>query len=396
MKILIMIISFLVTTEKFSVAQEYDFSGLEKHFQSYIDDGRLPCASILIIKENNIIYESHLGLQDNESGKHVSANTIFRLASLTKPVTAVAVLTLAENGLIDPDDYLYNYLPEFKNLKFYNSDEEITPVTIRQLLTHTSGMSSGLEQDEVGQLYREMYKKDISSLEDLSNSIAGLPLAEKPGTKFIYSHSSDVLAYLVEKVSGLPFDEYLRENIFKPLEMNSTGFTVDKEEIQNVASLYVIEDSKLSKAGNNEDLTDRITNFPKGNGGLLSTVHDYSNFCLMLLNEGEFNGKQFLKKETVKELRTNQIPEDKLPITIAGVTMSGMGFGYSVGVSVEPNPLGVIPGTFGWIGGSHTQFFIDPVNKIIGIMFSQLGRAQNSKAIPEFNPLVYEALGITN
>jgi CubicO group peptidase (beta-lactamase class C family) len=375
---------------------QYDFSALENHLQKYIDEEKIPCASVLILKNNNAVFQSFLGYQNIKDKTPVQPNTIFRLASLTKPITSIALLTLVDKGTINLEDKLSDYLPEFKNLKVYGKNEAAGPITIRQMLAHYSGMSSGLEPDEVGVLYRQHYQLEFDNLKDFAISFSTLPLTEQPGTKFIYSHSPDVLAYLIEKVSGQPYMDYLKKNVLEPLEMNNTVYTISDKQLPNFATLYKLDmDGQLVSLEENQT-SEYVTgeNFPKGNRGLASTIGDYANFCVMLLNDGNFKGQQILKKETVKAFRTNQIAEDQIPITIAGAALPGTGFGLGVSVSINPNPLGQSIGSYGWIGGSHTQFFIDPKNNIVGLLFSQQANAQQSMLMMEFNPLVYKILGI--
>lgn len=384
------------TATEDTAAPTYEFSELTAHLQSYIDSNKIPNASAIVLKDGEVIYEKYLGFQDIANQQAVSEKTIYRLASLTKPIVSVAVLGLVDQGLLRLDDPLSEYLPAFKPVVINGSDDECCQLTIRQLLSHSAGLSSGFDRGEVGAMYNELYKRPFKNLKDYVLAIGELPLAEQPGKKFIYSHSPDVLAYLVEHITGKDYYTYIRESLLQPLEMSDTYFTIPASKTNHFAAMYALNaDQELVLAADNSE-SSYVTgsNFPKGNTGLASTIKDYANLCIMLLNEGNFKGKQILKKETLKAFRTNQIPEAGLPIDVAGIQMPGLGFGLGTSVSYEANPYGKVVGTFGWIGGSHTQFFVDPENGIAGLLFSQQANAQTSSLLPEFNPLVYQALGL--
>ncbi|MCB0633415.1 MAG: beta-lactamase family protein, partial [Lewinella sp.] len=284
---------------------ETGFEHLQKHFNHYVDEGIFAGTAILLSQDGNV-YTDTYGNQDIADQERMTVTTLVRLASMTKPITSVAVLMLMEDGKLHLDDPVYQYIPAFKDARVYRTETEWdavkTPITIRHLLTHTGGITSGFDPSPAGQLWeRKLRERHPKNLEELVMAIAELPLAFQPGEGWAYSYSTDILAYLVEQVSGKSFDQFLSERIFIPLKMNDTGFQVPTEKMDRFSTLYKTgPDQELLAADIPESSAySNGNNFPRGNGGLVSSISDYHLFAQMLLHGGELNGVRLLKKKTV-------------------------------------------------------------------------------------------------
>ena len=369
-----------------------DFTRMTEHFNDYLRQKRLPGIAAVVIQGSSVVFHTTMGYRDLEKRLPVNDSTRFRLASLSKVITSIAILQLVEKGLLTLDDPVSRYIPAFSTTTVFTTGEQpSTSITIRHLLNHTSGLSSGLEQDEIGQLYRERLSGEIATLEHLVTVLAELPLCAEPGTKFTYSHSTDVLARVVEIVSDTSFDLYLSKHIFAPLGMTNTSFTVPEEEMHNLARLYIPDTSGALIPMWRPD-EGSYHPFPRGNSGLVSTISDFTSFCQMLLNGGSWNGTSILSPLSLQQMTTNTLPDSALPITIGSVPFPGLGFGLGVSVSLAPNLLGKVPGTFGWVGATHTYFFVDPTNQVAGILFSHMPDMSSAQLLFEYNNLLYSCL----
>jgi CubicO group peptidase (beta-lactamase class C family) len=362
----------------------------------------------LVARKGKIVYHKAFGYADNTSKKELKTNAIFRIASQTKAITSTAVMMLWEEGNFKLDDPVSKYIPEFKNphvLDTYNeNDGSYTTVpadkeiTIRHLLTHTSGIGYGvIDSDE---RFKTIYKKagitDLFSIEKVTigesvKKLAKLPLHHNPGEKFTYSEGLDVLAYFVEVISGMPFDEFLRKRIFDPLEMNDTWFYLPKEK----ESRLVTVQSKENDIWKKHPITYYDTDYPikgaktffSGGAGLSSTTKDYATFLQMYLNGGELNGIRILSRTTVQSIMGNQTgnlfsgPEKYYGLAFGVVTLKGQDMG---GLGSE--------GTFDWGGYFNTQYFADPKEEIIGLIFKQTEGPTNDKSRDYFRILVEQAV----
>lgn len=368
------------------------FEQLREHFHKYVDRGIFAGTSILLSQDGKM-YSDTYGYQHIADEQPLTGETIFRLASMTKPITSVAILMLMEEGKLDLDDPVFKYIPAFEHGKVYRTATEWEPVknplTIRHLLTHTGGITSGFDPSPAGQLWaRTMRERKPKNLEELVLTLAELPLAFQPGEGWAYSYSTDILAYIVEKASGLPFDQFLAERIFKPLKMQDTGFQVPSGKIDRFAALYVTgEDQQLQVA--DAPQTSPYTNgtyYPRGNGGLTATITDYSLFAKMLLNGGELNGVRLLQKNTVDLMTKNHLPDHLLPISIGGEALMGYGFGLGVGVLLEGTPFGTA-GEYFWPGAAYTYFMVNPEKQGIALFMTQLSDMKKRYILEEFHDM---------
>jgi CubicO group peptidase (beta-lactamase class C family) len=354
-----------------------------------VSEDNIPGVVALVARHGKIVYWKAFGMADNQSGRVLKRDDIFRIASQSKAITSTAVMILWEEGRFRLDDPVSKYIPEFKNpqiLKsFQYSDTSQTTVdaekeiTIRHLLTHTSGIGYGvIDGDE---RFKMIYKKagitDLFTTENVSieesvKKLAKLPLHHNPGEEFTYSEGLDVLGYFIEVISGRPFDEFLRKRLFEPLGMNDTWFYLPDEKANRLVSVQ-------QKSADGDWVRYPVTfydpdypikgakRFFSGGAGLSSTAKDYATFLQMYLNNGELNGTRILSRTTVQSMMANQIGD------LWG-TKSGKYYGLAFGVVNEKGQAqggeGSI-GTFDWGGYFNTQYFADPKEKIIGILMKQ-------------------------
>ncbi len=354
--------------------------------QSLVDQGLLAGVVTMVARNNKIVHFESVGYRDLESGAQMSNDALFRIYSMTKPVTGVALMMLYEEGRFRLADPVEKYIPEFKGLKVAAgvdaegnllTEAANHPMTIRELMSHTGGLSYGLfSQSKVDDLYTEANVLDSNStLKDMIGKLSGIPLRQQPGSLWHYSVSVDVQGYLVEVLSGQKFDEFLEERLFQPLGMKDTGFYVPAEKHARFAQVYgYAQDGKLVAqegfAGAQNWL--EPVNFLSGGGGLISSTMDYMRFSQMLLNGGELDGVRILSPLTVELMHRNQMPRG-MADNILGAPGTVFGLGFAV-VSDPVEAEGYSKGEFYWGGAAGTWFWIDPVEDLVFVgMIQQFG-----------------------
>lgn len=383
----------LTTTPEAAGFSSERLERIPKVMQGFVDRGDLSGALTLIARHGQVVHLATTGKMDIEANRPVQADAIFRLYSMTKPVTVVAVLMLLEEGHLLLEDPVAKWLPEFANMKvFVRSDGssvgstdlgvEVTdlqrPITIRHLLTHSAGLSYGFETGHpVDKLYRQANLPGEGS-EPLAEKISRLckmPLVSQPGDRFWYSVAHDVLGHLIELISGRPLDDFFQERIFGPLGMVDTGFYLRRTNLDRLAALYAPRPGNVDPVqrlqrieGPEFDRTARPQTL-SGGGGLLGTAADYLNFSQMLLNRGHFDGHQLLSRKTFELLTTPHLPFPP------GEAATDLGFEMGLGVAVltdlsKSNRRGSL-GSFGWGGAAGTRFWIDPQEDMLGILMAQ-------------------------
>lgn len=374
-----------------------------------IAENQVPGAVALIAQNGNIIFHNAYGMADNASKKEMAKDAIFRIASQTKAITSTAVMMLWEEGKFRLDDPISKYIPEFGEAQlletFNESDSTYTTksakdqVTIRDLITHTSGLGYGvIDSDE---RFQKMYAKagitDLFTTEDITigesvMKLAKLPLHHNPGDAYSYSEGLDVLGYFVEVISGLPFDQFLRSHIFKPLGMNDTWFYLPKEKQDRLVAVQQIKDGKWTQYPNTFYDTDYpikgARRFFSGGAGLSSTAKDYATFLQMYLNGGELNGKRILSRTTVQSIMGNQTGD----LFGEGLEHYGLAFGVVSEKGQDAGGLGST-GTFDWGGYFNTQYFADPKEQIIGILMKQTRGDVSDDTGWKFRQMVFAAVG---
>lgn len=384
--------TILLQAQNTSAQHGEPFSQLQHYFHQKTDEGKL-AGTVILLAQGERRWLDVYGKQNLETGTPMSENTIFRIASMTKPLSSVAVLMLVEQGKLQLDDAVEKYLPAFGNMKVWLPDgKEETPrraLTIRDLLTHTGGIASNFFQNTpVEKAYVAAFRQaQPASLAELVDMLPNLPLAHHPGEGWTYGFSTDVLGRIVEIASDMPLDAFFQKNILDPLKMESTGFQVLPKNLPWLASNYG-KGLALLDAGNAESPFVNGQNFPRGNGGLTSSAGDYLRFCQMLLNGGELDGRRLLRPETVAMMMTNQLPAHVRPHS-PGMPPICNGFGYGWGVQTEPVLLGSA-GDCAWPGANLTYFFIDPTHGGIGVFMTQSLDYENLPMLGTFHNLASE------
>ena len=355
--------------------------------QGYVDAGNLPGFLTVVARHGKIVHFETIGMRDVENNKPVEPDTIFRIYSMSKPITSVAVMMLYEEGRFQLGTPVSKFIPEFKNMKVYNEDQtEILDakkeITIKHLLMHTAGLTYGWGNKPVDALYKEAkIREPGSTLVDMVEKLGKIPLVHEPGERWTYSVSTDVLGYLVEVVSGMPFEEFLQTRLFKPLGMVDTAFSVPLEKVDRFAALYRHNrrEGLMKRVGGDAPLAkDKLSFFPSGGGGLVSTAADYMRFSQMLLNGGELDGVRILGKKTVELMRYPHHDD-------------WFGLGFAVVTNKEPPNILESVGNFSWGGAAATTFWIDPQEELIGLLMTQL----LNNRFPfqqQFKVLTYQAL----
>ncbi|MFN2327947.1 MAG: serine hydrolase domain-containing protein [Chromatocurvus sp.] len=383
------------------------------HMQRAVDDGIMVGGEALIARRGEIAYRQTFGMSDREAGVPATPDTLYRIYSMTKPVTAVAMMMLYEEGRFQLNDPLAQYLPEFADLEVLDEDadddasalrEPARPPTIRDLLRHTGGMTYGVfGNTSVDKAYRDAALLQSPDLETFARRLASLPLQYDPGERWHYSVAVDLQGRLVEVLSGGSFDTFLRERIFAPLGMDDTTFVLSSTQASRLAQLYSPEGTEISwndpwKLSNSQtlDVADpRLSEaflqggyFASGGAGLVSSTSDYLRFSQMLLNGGELDGTRLLSPRTIEHMRRNHVAG----LDTRGLLSAG-GFGLGVAVTLEPGISGEIgsPGSYGWGGAAGTRFWIDPEEELIAIFMTQSVPHQTQLG-DQFRTLVYQAL----
>ena len=350
---------------------------LNNGMKELIDSGRLAGAVTMVARHGKVIEFEAAGNRDLASNSPMRKDSIFRIYSMSKPITGVAMMMLFEEGKWQLNDPVAKYVPEFANLKVYSTDadhnmvlkDQDHPVTMRELMSHTGGFTYGyFSNTPIDKLQREADVLNVrNTLDEFISRVAKLPLNAQPGSEWHYSISVDIQGYIVQKLSGMPFDEFLEKRIFKPLGMVDTAFYVPKEKLNRFAQMYSYDkEGKLHAVGTGENLNHDFSVKPalsSGGGGLVSTASDYMRFCQMLLNGGQLDGVRLLSPRTVEIMRTNVLAPNMHTIS------PGAGFGLDFAVYTEPVAAGgyYSKGTFWWGGAAGTWFWIDPASDLIVI-----------------------------
>ncbi len=375
--------------------------------QQFIDTNRAPGLLTVIARHGKVVHMQTFGYADVEKKKPLKPDTIFRFYSMTKPITGTAVMIAYEEGKFLLDDPVAKYLPEFKTMKVYTEDGLVDaekPITIRHLLTHTSGLSYHFMGDPVSALYEKAGVMDGwsvqragMSLEEYVKRIAAQPLYFQPGARWYYSEAMAVLGRLIEVVSGERYGDFVRSHILKPLKMNDTDFYVAPEKYNRLAQLYTLEDPDkggltISSEGREYD---KPTTAELGGSGLTGTASDYLRFAQMLLNGGELDGVRILSPTSVKLMRSDHLgPTVTMTNGLGAGARPGMGFGLTVTVVNDPVAAGHAgsKGEFSWGGAANTQFWIDPEQDLIGMVFSQAFAGSRANTRGRMHQMTYQAI----
>lgn len=382
--------------------------------ETYVEEGKLSGVVASVSRFGQTVYKHKTGWADCESRIPMESDSIFRIMSMTKPVIAAAIMILYEEGCFNLNTPISDFIPSFKDVKVLTgssdgkSDVEdlIRPISFRHLFTHTAGfILDGPVYESISRARNAWRKGDMfderrGTLKDLVEMILQVPLAYQPGTRFCYSIATDVLGYLIEVISGKPLDQFLKERLFDPLEMDDTDFFVSSDKAHRLTSLYGQDDNPgriklLEKSAESSFLKKPL--LLSGGGGLVSTLKDYSHFLQMFINGGEFKGNRILSPTTVDLFSINQAPSEALPFNIAGnEDLFHRGYGFSLATRVLMNvgqsgQAGSV-GEFGWDGMYCTHCWVDRSLGIYGIFMTQFDSFNHYPLADTFKQLTYQAL----
>ncbi|MFI6493389.1 serine hydrolase domain-containing protein [Streptomyces sp. NPDC050564] len=384
---------------------------LDQHFAHLVDDGRLPGYLVSVARHGRVAHLTTYGCRDRAARLPVESDTLWRIYSMTKPVTSVAALMLLEEGRLRLDDPVADFLPAFADPRVYVSGSGPDPTTrpagqpilLRHLLTHTAGLTFGFYHSHpVDALYRDAGMESSvppgANLAEAIDVYASLPLQFEPGSRWNYSVATNVLGRVIEVVSGRDLDDFLRERIFAPLGMADAGFCVTDEQAGRLAELYGEDDKGGITPIAGLPLHGR-PRFLSGSGGMVATAHDYHRFTDMLRRRGELDGTRLLTPETVDTMVSNHLPGNADRRTFGTPVHqepgnAGLGFGLGVSVVVDPgitrSPAG--EGAFGWSGVASTTFWVDPRRDLTVQFFTQVRPTTSNSLFPELKRLVHEAV----
>lgn len=362
---------------------------------SYVDNGQLAGVQTAIIKKDMLVHFDSYGYADIENKKPLDSLSIFRIFSMTKPITSVGLMQLYEQGKFKLEDPISQYLPEFKTMTAYNEDNEIVPamrpIRVIDLLRHSSGISYGRSLNtDLNSKYASANLGNSSSLKDFIKNLSELPLVFEPGTAYEYGHSTEVCGYLIEVLSGMPVENYLQEYVLNPLRMNSTYFQLPKDKIDHFTTGYRPGESEQLEIAETPE-SSRFLNKPdfiRAGGGLLSTTNDYLNFCRMLLNKGSLFNQQILKPETIDLMIKDHLEEVRQFTPRLRILPQETGFGLGFSIAERENGNVV----YGWGGAVGTYFRIDPEHDLAYVMMIQLSPYRQLGLREIFQNLVNDAM----
>jgi CubicO group peptidase (beta-lactamase class C family) len=376
--------------------------------QKTVDERQLPGIVTVMARHGKIVDFQTYGKKDLASGAPADKDTVFRIYSMTKPVTGVAMMMLYEQGKWSPGDPIAKYVPEFAHLKVLKGmDSSGQPLledpahapTMAELMSHTAGFTYGIfGATPVDKMYRDGNVLGAQNLQQMIDRLATIPLLYQPGTKWVYSVSVDIQGYIVEKLSGKTLGEFMRENIFQPLGMKDTAFHVAADKQGRLAALYTMSDHGELAATNGGNVAldySKEPTMPSGGGGLVSTARDYVRFCQMLLDGGELAGTRLLAPSSVALMRANRLSPAIMNSREYGIGFfhisPGFGFGFDFGVYTDPLFIShtVGQGSFTWGGAAGTWFWIDPANDIVFVGMTQRIIAASS---PDMDTLSHESV----
>jgi CubicO group peptidase (beta-lactamase class C family) len=374
---------------------------LHRRIEQFVHDGQHVGVSLLLARNGEIADIFAVGFQNRELGLPMSRGSIVRIYSMTKMVVSVAALTLLEEGRLGLLDPVAEYLPEFRDLRVFvggtAEDPQLVPadkaLTIQHLFTHTSGMIYDAPGEPIGEIYRPLNEGDAKSLAELVSDLARLPLKWHPGTRFEYGFSTDVLARVIEVVSGQRLDAYLNERILEPLGMIDTTYAVTGARKERLAKVYEhgIDGALRPVPSLRGEIVEGQRNFPGGGGGLFSTLDDFARFGQMLCDKGELAGTRIIGRKTWELMVTNHLTGLAVPFHNLGV---GHGFGLGVDVRLDNGLAGTLGtiGSFGWAGMATTYCRIDPQEKQVALCFVQHLPYNEHGLFQRFANLSYQAL----
>ena len=389
-------------------------SKLDHHLISrYIEPQKIPGYSLRVVRKGTVAAASSTGVMDIERKKSMREDTIFRIYSMSKPITSIALMILFEEGRFQLTDPVYKFIPSWRQHRIWVEGEghsmvtrpPKTPMTIQHLLSHTAGLTyggflPGLELP-VDPAYAAagISRASADTLQEFVEKLAQVPLLYEPGSRWSYSLSTDVCGYLVEAISGQSFESFLQERLFKPLDMPDTGFSVSDDQLDRFAACYERAPDKSLRILDDPE-TSRFRTSPRapsGAGGLVGTVSDYANFCEMLLQKGQFRGQQIIGRPILELMTRNHLGSQSLAQMAVGgfseTSNEGVGFGLGFATTMDAAASGTVgEGDFYWGGLASTLFWVDPIEDLYAIFMTQLIPSSTFNFRGQIKNLVYGAL----
>lgn len=387
---------------------------IDNHFKHYVDDGRLAGYACTVARFGQLVHVSKYGQRDIENNLPIELDTMYRIYSMTKPITSIACMMLVEEGKLQITDEVSQYIPAFGNTRVFAGGSSLKPITepvvkpmrIWHLLTHTAGLTYGFNYyDAIDDMYRragfDYGAPPVGNLEAMCDRYASLPLVFQPGTSWNYSVATDILGRVIEVASGMSLNEFFQKRILQPLGMVDTGFDVPAAKASRLAALYNVN-TKNNKTLRLTDLEKNVLQPPayySGGGGLVSTVSDYWRFLQMLENGGELDGARIVSPTTIDLMTMNHLPDNK-DISEWGRPMGeemfydglGFGLGFAVVTNQAKSHMASPNGTFSWGGMASTAFWIDPTEEITATFFTQLVPSTTYPIRPFLRSLVYGSI----
>jgi CubicO group peptidase (beta-lactamase class C family) len=385
--------------------------------ERYVAPGRLPCAQLLVARRGELVHQTVLGHRDLERGQRLAEDAVFRIYSMTKPVTSVALMSLVEEGRIALDDPVARYIPEWADLGVFQAGivgafatkPPARPMQVVDLLRHTSGLTYGFQyRSNVDAAYRLLNLEAFHDERDLAGmveTLAGIPLEFSPGEAWNYSVSTDVAGFIVERVTGERLDRVFQQRIFEPLGMEDTGFFVREDQRARFCACYEATENGRMRLQDDPQASPFLKRptLLSGGGGLVSTAADYLRFCQMLLNGGELDGARILAPRTIRLMTANHLPGGgdltrHSRSLFSESTYAGVGFGLGFAVVFDPPQtlLPSSPGEFYWGGMASTGFWVDPAEELTAVFMTQLLPSSATAIRRELRTLVYAALTETS
>ncbi len=384
---------------------------VDRWMAGYVEAGKLPGMMTVIARRGHVAYWRGCGWRDVEAGLALEPDTIFRIYSMTKPITSLALMLLYEEGHFQLDDPVARFLPDFADMTVYAGGDGAgmrslpaeRPITVKQLLTHTAGLTYGFfEETAVDAQYRARgvdFADSGRPLDELVAELAQIPLLSQPGSEWNYSVATDLLGHLIEVLSGQPLDRFLAERIFGPLNMSDTGFSVADDAVGRFAANYVPGKGggiELFDAPGRSRFSAPAVTF-SGGGGLVSTAADYLRFCRLLRGRGELDGVRLVSRKTLDFMIRNHLPGDLAEMgqpVFSETSYEGVGFGLGFAVMLDPAKAHVVgsAGEYSWGGAASTVFWIDPEEDLVVIQLTQLLPSSTYPLRRELKALIYGAI----
>lgn len=385
-----------------------NYNAINALLQSYVENGEVVGVAAAIIKDGEEIYRHNVGFANKEKNQPIDNNTIYRLFSMTKPVTAATMMILLERGLFDLYDPVSKFIPAYKNQMVITANG-LQPakkeVTIKDLFNMTSGIpypdpttASGIEMDKLfSKMAQDMDNAKFWSTQEFVEAFASVPLAFEPGSQWLYGVSADIIGALIEVISGKTLAEFMKQELFEPLGMVDTDFWIPADKTNRFAQVYEFDQNNVLVPFTKKHLclNNYLTPpaFQSGGAGLVSTIDDYSKFAQMLLNNGSYNGKKILSRKSIELMSSNHLKPEQLEAR-TWPSQRGYGYGMLMRTMLSPTDAGCLGsfGEYGWDGWTGNWFFIDPQEKLVAFFMIQRAPGDSYHFIPRFKNILYSLL----